>query len=38
MTKRLSIIPAAAVFDRRLSRTDLALLCALGTYTNRAGE
>ena len=38
MTKRMSIIPSAAVVDHRLSRTDLAVLCALGTYTNRHGE
>ncbi len=34
---RLSIIPATAVFDERLCRTDLALLCALGAYANRKG-
>jgi len=34
----LAIIPAAAVFDDRLSRTDLAVLCALGTYSNGKGE
>lgn len=38
MTKRLSIIPSAAVSDRRLCRTDLAVLCALGTYTDRHGK
>ncbi len=35
---RLSIIPAAAVFDSRLCRTDLAVLCALGVYANRNGR
>ncbi len=35
---RLSIIPAAAVFDSRLCRTDLAVLCALGAYANRSGR
>ncbi len=35
---RLSIIPAAAVFDERLCRTDLAVLCALGAYANRKGR
>ncbi len=35
---RLSIIPAAAVFDERLCRTDLAVLCALGAYANRQGR
>ncbi len=35
---RLSIIPAAAVFDKRLCRTDLAVLCALGAYANRQGR
>ncbi len=37
-SKRLSIIPAAAVFDRQLRRTDLAVLCALGAYANHNGE
>ena len=35
---RLAIIPAAAVFDSRLSRTDLGVLCALGAYANRSGR
>ncbi len=35
---RLSIIPAAAIFDERLCRTDLAVLCALGAYANRKGR
>ncbi len=35
---RLSIIPAAAVFDSRLSRTDLAVLCVLGAYADRKGQ
>ena len=35
---RLSIIPAAAVFDSRLCRTDLAVLCALGAYANRSSR
>ena len=34
----LSIIPAAAVFDSRLCRTDLAVLCALGAYADRNGR
>ncbi len=34
----LSIIPAAAVFDSRLCRTDLAVLCALGVYADRNGR
>ncbi len=35
---RLSLIPAAAVFDARLCRTDLAVLCALGAYADRNGR
>ncbi len=35
---RLAIIPAAAVFDDRLTRTDLAVLCALGAFANREGR
>ena len=38
MTQRFAVIPSAAVVDRRLCRTDLAVLCALGTYANRKGE
>ncbi len=34
----LSVIPAAAVFDARLCRTDLAVLCALGAYADRNGR
>lgn len=34
----LSIIPTAAVFDSRLSRTDLAVLCAIGAYADRKGQ
>ncbi len=37
-SNRLSIIPARAVFDERLRRTDLALLCALAAYANRKGR
>ena len=37
-SNRLAIIPAAAVFDSRLCRTDLAVLCALGAYANRSGR
>ena len=32
---RLSIIPAAAVFDRRLSHADVRVLAALGTHANK---
>ncbi len=35
---RLSIIPAAAVSDERLCRTDLAVLCALAAFANRQGR
>ena len=35
---RLSVIPAAAVFDSRLCRTDLAVLCAIGAYADRKGQ
>ncbi len=34
----LSIIPSAAVFDHRLCRTDLAVLCALGAHADRIGR
>ncbi len=37
-SNRLVIIPASAVFDERLCRTDLAVLCALGAYANRKGR
>jgi hypothetical protein len=33
----LSIIPAAAVADARLSDVHLRVLCAMGTHTNRLG-
>ncbi len=32
---RLSIIPAAAVFDRRLSHADVRVLAALGAYADQ---
>ncbi len=35
MSKRLCIIPAGAVFDKQLCRSDLAVLCALGVFANR---
>ncbi len=34
----LSIIPAAAVFDRRLSNADVRVLAALGTYAGKDGR
>lgn len=34
----LSIIPATAVFDRRLGNADLRVLSALGTYADREGR
>ncbi len=34
----LSIIPAAAVFDHRLSHADIRVLAALGTYTGKDGR
>lgn len=34
---RLSIIPAGAVFDTRLSATDLRVLAVLGTHTDKRG-
>ncbi len=37
-SRRLSVIPAAAVFDSRLCRTDLAVLCAIGAYADRKGK
>lgn len=33
----LSIIPAAAVADDRLTDTQVRVLCAIGTFTNRLG-
>ncbi len=38
MSKRLSVIPAEAVFDDRLRNTDIRVLCALGTFANRDGR
>ena len=35
---RLSIIPADAVFDERLSATDLRVLAALGVHSDRKGN
>ena len=37
-TGSFAVIPAAAITDRRLSRSDLATLCALATYANRTGK
>lgn len=37
MPPRLSIIPAAAVFDLDLSPLDLRVLAVIGTHTNRQG-
>ncbi len=34
----LSIIPAAAVFDRRLGHADVRVLAALGTYADKDGR
>jgi hypothetical protein len=34
----LAIIPAAAVFDRRLSHADVRVLAALSTYANKEGK
>ena len=34
---RYSIIPANAVWDRRLNHTDLRVLAALGSYTDKQG-
>jgi hypothetical protein len=33
----LSIIPAAAVADPALTDTQVRVLCAIGTFTNRLG-
>ncbi len=38
MTKRFAMIPASAVFDKDLSRTTLAVLCALATYADKDGK
>ena len=35
---RLSIIPAAAVFDRRLSHADVRVLAALGAHADKGGR
>lgn len=35
---RLSIIPAAAVFDTRLGNADVRVLCALGTFADKSGK
>ncbi len=35
---RLSIIPAAAVFDRRLSHADVRVLAALGAHADKNGR
>ncbi len=35
---RLSIIPAAAVFDHRLSHADVRVLAALGAHADKAGR
>ena len=35
---RLSVIPAAAVFDARIGSADLRVLCAIATYADRAGK
>ncbi len=34
----LCIIPQRAVVDRQLTDTDIRLLCAIGTHTDRWGE
>ena len=33
----LSIIPAHAVRDERLTDTQIRVLCAIGTFTNKLG-
>ena len=38
MSKRLSIIPSEAVFDRRLGHADIRVLCALATFADRNGK
>ena len=35
---RLSIIPAAAVFDGRIGSADLRVLCAIAAYADRSGK
>ena len=35
MTRRLSMIPSAAVFDRRLGHADIRVLCALRAFADR---
>ncbi len=35
---RLSIIPAAAVFDARIGSADLRVLCAIAAYADRSGK
>ncbi len=35
---RLSIIPAAAVFDDQLGSADLRVLCAIAAYADRSGK
>ena len=37
-SRRLSIIPAAAVFDARIGSADLRVLCAIAAYADRAGK
>ncbi len=38
MTRRLSIIPSEAVFDRRLGHADIRVLCALAAFADRNGK
>ena len=35
---RLSIVPAAAVFDDRIGSADLRVLCAIAAYADRSGK
>ncbi len=35
---RLSIVPAAAVFDGRIGSADLRVLCAIAAYADRSGK
>ena len=37
-SSRLSIIPAAAVFDTRIGSADLRVLCAIAAYADRSGK
>jgi predicted transcriptional regulator len=37
-SRQLSIIPAAAVFDRRLSHADIRVLAALGAHADKQGR